>query len=111
MTSIRKTLNVVLVTVLAAGFACSAMAETAWQHNHPRRVEVNHRLANQDHRINREVREGELTHRQAHALHREDHQIRVEERAMAGQNHGHVTKLEQRTLNQQENAVSRQIGR
>jgi hypothetical protein len=30
---------------------------------------------------------------------------------MASQNGGHITKQEQRTLNQQENAVSRQIGR
>ena len=28
---------------------------------------------------------------------------------MASQNGGHITKQEQRTLNQQENAVSRQI--
>jgi hypothetical protein len=30
---------------------------------------------------------------------------------MASQNGGHITKLEQKTLNQQENAVSRQIGK
>ena len=30
---------------------------------------------------------------------------------MASQNGGHITKQEQRTLNQQENAVSRQIGK
>ena len=29
---------------------------------------------------------------------------------MAAQNGGHITKQEQRTLNQQENGVSRQIG-
>jgi hypothetical protein len=29
---------------------------------------------------------------------------------MASQNGSHITRLEQRTLNQQENAVSRQIG-
>jgi len=30
---------------------------------------------------------------------------------MAAQNGGHITKQEQRTLNQQENQVSRQIGK
>jgi hypothetical protein len=30
---------------------------------------------------------------------------------MARQNGGHITRSEQRALNQQENAVSRQIGR
>ena len=30
---------------------------------------------------------------------------------MASQNGGHITKREQKTLNQQENAVSKQIGK
>jgi len=30
---------------------------------------------------------------------------------MARQNRGHITRAEQRSLNQQENAVSRKIGR
>ena len=88
-----------------------ASAETQWEKNHPRRDQVNDRLANQNKRIRREVKEGEITHRQAAALHKEDHQIRAEERAMASQNNGHITKAEQRALNQQENAVSRQIGK
>jgi hypothetical protein len=29
---------------------------------------------------------------------------------MASQNHGHITKAEQRALNQQENGISRDIG-
>jgi hypothetical protein len=36
--------------------------------------------------------------------------IRREERLMAAQNGGHITKAEQRVLNRQENAVSRKIG-
>lgn len=47
---------------------------------------------------------------QARTLHKEDRQIRREERNMAAQNGGHITKPEQRVLNQQENKVSRQIG-
>ena len=34
-----------------------------------------------------------------------------EERFMAAQHGGHITRAEQRALNQQENAVSREIGR
>ncbi len=30
---------------------------------------------------------------------------------MAAQNHGHITHAEQRSLNQQENGVSREIGK
>jgi hypothetical protein len=96
--------------VLGAGIATSARAETAWQAHHPRRTEVNHRLNNQDRRINHEYREGEISGRQAARLHREDRQIRHEERAMASQNGSHITRSEQRTLNQQENAVSHRIG-
>ena len=57
------------------------------------------------------MREGEITRSQAHALHKEDRQIRREERTMARENHGHITRAEQTALNQQENAVSRQIGK
>lgn len=77
---------------------------------HPRRAEVNHRLARQNKRIHEEVKEGDLTKTQAAQLHKDDHQIRQEERDMASQNNGHITKQEQKTLNQQENQVSKQIG-
>ena len=103
-----------LVAIALASLGLSmtaASAETRWERNHPRRDQVNDRLAHQNYRIHREVREGELTHWQARALHREDRAIRHEERTMAAFNHGHITRAEQRSLNQQENLVSRQIGR
>ena len=105
-----KRLSVALVAVFAVGLASSAMAETQWEKDHPRRDQVNDRLGNQNRRIHNEVKEGELSHQQAAALHKDDHQIRQEERDMASQNGTHITKQEQRTLNQQENVVSRQIG-
>ena len=86
------------------------MADTAWQKAHPRREQVNARLANQNRRIHQEVKEGDLSKAQAASLHKDDRQIRSEERAMASQNGGHITKAEQKVLNQQENAVSKQIG-
>jgi hypothetical protein len=86
-------------------------ADTTWLKNHPRREQVNQRLAHQNTRIKTEVKEGELTKAQAAALDKEDQQIRTEERPMASQNGGHITKQEQKTLNQQENAVSKQIGK
>jgi Spy/CpxP family protein refolding chaperone len=99
------------VAALICFTASAANAATAWQKAHPRRAEVNHRLANQNRRIHEERKEGELTPAQAAALHKDDRQIRQEERDMASQNGGHITREEQRTLNQQENKVSRQIGR
>ena len=91
--------------------AMSADKETKWEKTHPRRDQVNDRLANQNRRIHNEVKEGDLTKAQAANLHNEDHQIRQEERTMASQNGGHITKTEQKALNQQENAVSNQIGK
>ena len=107
----RKPVALVIATAVAAAFAGSALAETQFEKTHPRRDQVNDRLANQNHRINKEVKEGEMSKGQAAKLHHEDRQIRKEERMMASQNNGHITKQEQRTLNQQENAVSRQIGK
>jgi hypothetical protein len=93
-----------------AGFAATAHAET-WDQSHPRRAEVNGRLANQNFRIDQERREGEITRGQARTLHAEDHQIRREERRMAAADGGHITRFDQRILNRQENMVSHQIGR
>ena len=110
--SIRSILGLAALTLTLSGFAATAMAdETQWQKDHPRRTEVNGRLANQNRRINNEVKEGELSKGQAHQLHKEDHAIRKEERTMASTDNGHITKAEQRSLNQQENQVSRQIGK
>ena len=101
--------SIVFITGLALGVSTSALAGQ-WAKDHPRRAEVNGRLENQNRRIDKERKEGEITKGQAQELHHEDHQIRQEERDMASQNGGHITKQEQKTLNQQENAVSRQIG-
>jgi hypothetical protein len=99
-----------LATIFAIGLAGTAHAETQWQKDHPRRTEVNHRLNNQNRRIHHEVKDGQINKRQAAQLHHDDHQIRGEERAMASQDGGHITGSEDRSLNQQENGVSRQIG-
>ena len=100
----------VAATLLAVcGFAGTASAGTQWQKNHPRRTQVNHRLNNQDRRIHNDVKDGTLTKGQAASLHHEDHQVRQEERDMASQNGGHITKGEQNVLNGQENAISKQI--
>lgn len=91
--------------------AAPAHTDTPFEKAHPRREQVNDRLASQNQRIHKEVKEGEMSKAQAAKLHRQDRQIRREERLMAAQNGGHITKQEQRTLNQQENKVSAQIGK
>jgi hypothetical protein len=110
--SVRTALTVAAATLALTGLATSALAdETQWQKDHPRRTEVNKRLGNQNQRIHHDVKDGQITKAQAAKLHGEDHAIRQEERTMASTNGSHITKTEQKALNQQENQVSRQIGK
>lgn len=102
----------ILKTILLVGgliLSASSFAQTNWQAHHPRRVDVNHRLANQNSSINHKVVEGKMTPYQARHLRHEDHLIRQEERTDSKFNHSHITKTEQNTLNHQENQVSHQI--
>jgi hypothetical protein len=74
----------IALTILSLGVMAGTTglaSAETWNEAHPRRAEVNGRLDNQNRRINEERREGE------------------------------ITRAEQRALNQQENKVSRQIGR
>ena len=110
-----RTFSLALISALLAGASLGAMAQTGdngqFNQNHPRRAEVNNRLNNQDKRINREERSGQISRGQARAEHREDHNMRKEERRMARRDGGHITKADQHKLNRQENGVSRQIGK
>jgi hypothetical protein len=107
--SLKQSLILASALVVLTASAGTASADTTWQKNHPRREQVNHRLNNQDKRIHNDVKNGTLTKGQAAALHKDDHQVRQEERDMASQNGGHITKSEQNVLNQQENGISKQI--
>lgn len=111
MSILTKAVAITVSAVFLSTTALGALAaDSKWEKDHPRREQVNDRLKNQNRRIHNEVKEGELSKSQAAALHEQDHQIRQEERSMASQNNGHITKQEQKTLNQQENAVSKEIG-
>jgi len=109
LNSARKHLGFAAVLVSLAAHTGTATAETTWQKNHPRRTQVNQRLSNQNKRIHQDVKNGTLSKSQAAGLHHEDHQVRQEERDMASQNGGHITKSEQKVLNGQENNISSQI--
>ncbi len=115
MVSKKSVLIGLFVSIFSIGAIHTASAETPqqkaeWLKKHPRRAEVNARLANQNQQINTERKAGEITDQQAVKLHAEDRKIRREERRMAQQQNGHITKKEQIRLNQQENQVSKQIG-
>lgn len=109
---LKYTDKAVLIAILTGLVVTgNAMAETKFEQNHPRRDQVNDRLQKQNHRINHELKEGDITRQQAHHLHNEDRHIRREEQRMAAQNGGAITRQEQGRLNQQENRVSAQIGK
>lgn len=108
---IQSVLIATLLVAVAGTTVCAAKdVDTKWQKHHPRREQVNDRLHHQNARIHDEVKEGDVSKADAAKLHQDDHRIRQEERDMASQNHGHVTRQEQKTLDQQENQVSKEIG-
>ena len=107
----RKSILFGVVAAVVMASSSAAMADTRWERHHPRRDQVNDRLERQNHRINHEYREGELTRGQARELHREDRAIRRQERFFAAHHNGHITRAERSVLNHEENGVSHQIGR
>ena len=71
--AIAIALAAAVVPVLAqAAQGAAAEHDSNFAKNHPRREQVNERLANQNKRIKTEVAEGDLTPGQAARLHRED---------------------------------------
>ena len=109
--NLRHGLGAIAAAVFAVSISAGAVAaETRWQEDHPRRVEVNHRLDNLNGRIHQERQDGQISGAQAAAMHGEVHQIREEERGMAAGDGSHITQGEQHLLNQQENGVSGQLG-
>jgi hypothetical protein len=111
----RKVSKALVLAAIAVSFGAigtaSFAADGQFAKTHPRRDEVNDRLGNQNKRIKDEVAEGGMSKAKAARLRREDRHIRREERRMAAKNDGHITKQEQASLNRQENAVSKQIGK
>ena len=95
----------------AAATPAAPAGQTAWQKDHPRRTEVNNRLKNQNKRITNEVKDGQINKSQAQALRANDKTVRGEECAMASQDNGHITKTDQKALNQQLNQNSKAIGK
>lgn len=104
--------HLLLAATLASGVLISTpAAANRWEHRHPRRDQVLDRVERQDRRIHDERREGDITKEQARALRLSDRSIRLQHRADARANDGHITRAEQRTLNQELNANSKAIGK
>ena len=105
-----KTIASILTALSLSCFMFAGIGHAdEWQNRHPRRAEVNHRLRHQNRRINAGLRHGQLNAGEAAQLHSEDQSIRNQERQDAAANNGHLTRGEQRQINHEENAESRQI--
>jgi hypothetical protein len=98
-----KIINALVATAVLAA-AAPSFAQTVPP------TEVGARLANQNRRIDRGARQGQLTRREARRLHREDRRIRRATRRDELRRGG-LTRREARRLNHRENRVSRQIHR
>ncbi len=98
--------------VLSGLSAIPAEAEArGWQRSHPARTHINHRIARQQVRITRQVRQGDMSRPEARGLRQDLHDVRQQERAYAraNANNGHLTGAQARDLNQQLNQTSQQI--
>ncbi len=73
--------------------------------------EIQHRKFEQQHRIHQGERDGQLTRREGYRLERQEHRINREERGMRYRDHGHLTRVDRRILNHQQNRESRRIYR
>jgi hypothetical protein len=111
MNLMHKSFVAGLAVLVTCGAATPSFADNFWERTHPRREQVNDRIANQFHRIAQERREGEITRGQANALRQQDRRILAEERHDARWHDGHITRGEQGRLDHQLNTVSREIGR
>jgi hypothetical protein len=97
------------LAISVAGATAASAHETHWQSHHPYRVEVNHRISNLNHSINRERREGIISAWQARRMHAHVHSIRVQEARFASRHGSHIGRFEQARLNHEENGVRDQI--
>ena len=105
-----KVMTVICAGVMAGTFLSggTSFAQTAWQRHHPRRVEVNSRLRNENRRIDAGLRDHQLTRSEAQQLHSEDRSVRYQERFDASADGSHITKAERQQLNREENGIGGQ---
>lgn len=109
------------LAVLAVGGAMLVASAAAQQNSgtgpgvvdpgHPRVNQVNRREGRQQQRIANGVKNGTLTPKQTAHLEGREANLQNREQADMAKHNGHLTKPEQRSLNRQENRISRSIAR
>lgn len=79
--------------------------------NHPRVNQVNKRIDNQEKRINKEVKEGDISKQQARQDRKNLTTINQEKKDMRKMDNGHLTKTDKKVLNKQLNNNSQNISK
>ena len=103
------------MSALAVALTVGTFAQTGPGHqrthimNHPRVNEVNKREDNQEKRITKDRKDGDITKAQAHEDRTDLKNINREKRAMRKQDNSHLTTTDKKDLNQQLNANSKAI--
>lgn len=93
--------------VLFGGLFVAVLATASIAEAQTRTPVINAREHNQENRINRGVRNGELTRTEAHTLRTDEHNISAEKRLAKAD--GRVTGRERKMIRHQENRDSRAI--
>ena len=108
-------MKIVILSALAAIVSLGVFAQAGPGHqpthlkHHPRVDQVNRRIDNQEKRITEERKEGDLTKAQAHEDRKDLKEINQEKRDMRKTDKGHLTKQDDKALNQQLNQNSKKI--
>jgi hypothetical protein len=108
----KKTL-VTVALALAATFTFAQAGPGPQPTNikdHPRVNQVNSRIDNQEKRITKEKKEGDITAKQAHQDRKNLKKINREKHQMRKADGGHLTKKDQKDLNKDLNKNSKKIG-
>jgi len=105
----RAYLTLVMALCLAPIVSATNASAGDFKKEHPRRAQVLKREKHQVNRINRATTNKKITYQQASKLKHEENNIRKQEQQMASSNGGHITKAEQKSLNQEENHVMKEM--
>ena len=103
-------LTTLAISISAITFAQGPGHQPTHLQNHPRVNQVNRRIDNQEKRITEERKEGDLTKSQAQQDRSNLKAINQEKHDMRKEDNGHLTKADQKALNQQLNSNSKKIG-
>lgn len=97
------------IKLFAAGLLLTALAFTSAAEAQTKTPVINYRQRNQERRINRGVKDGELTKSETHNLRKDERTISAEKRL--AKSDGKVTQGERKMIRHQENQDSRAIYR